>query len=132
MNTGSFPLRAWDTMVPTADEITIGRKLPILKSLRRAISSANRTPATGALNVAAIPAATPQAIKTRIFPLETLNSCPINPPIAPPPSWAMGPSCPADPPNPSVIQEPSVFAIISLGFSSTPLKFTFSRNCGKP
>ena len=57
------------------------------------------TPAMGALNVAAIPAAAPQPTRVLILSAETLVSCPKSEPIAEP-IWTMGPSRPADPPDP--------------------------------
>ena len=51
-----------ETNAPVAAAIMIGVKAEILTSTKRN-SIANNTPAIGALNAAAIPAATPQPIK---------------------------------------------------------------------
>ncbi len=66
-------------------------------------SMENRAPPTGALNMPAIPADAPQAIITFVKAGVMPNSRPILLPIAAP-AYAIGPSDPADPPNPNVIE----------------------------
>ena len=67
------------------------------------------TPAIGALNVAAIPAAAPQATMLRIRSSERLRTWPRVEPRAEP-TWTIGPSLPAEPPVPIHSAEASIFA----------------------
>ncbi len=63
------------------------------------ISSAKITPVIGALKVADMPAAAPQATRIRIYSSVTRNSRPTEDPSAAP-ICTIGPSRPADPPEP--------------------------------
>ena len=65
----SLPSRARPVAVPITDATMIGLKVWIVKS-PRIISSANKTPARGALKDAAIPAAAPHPTKTRTRSLD--------------------------------------------------------------
>ena len=69
-------------------------------------SSAKKTPAMGALNVAEIPAAVPQATSRRNRFSDTCSTCPIEEPSAEP-ICTIGPSRPTDPPAPMQIAEAS-------------------------
>ena len=81
------------------------------------ISVANITPAIGALKVAAIPPAAPAAISSFILFPETLKSCPIREPMLPP-IWAIGPSTPAEPPEPMVRLGAMILMIIVLSLKT--------------
>ena len=72
-------------------------------------SSVNRTPPTGALNIPAIPAPAPQASRIRTDSSESLNHRARLLPIAAP-VHALGPSAPAEPPNPIVTVQPNIGA----------------------
>ena len=76
-------------------------------------SMENRAPPTGALNMPAIPADAPQAIITFVKAGVMPNSRPILLPIAAP-AYAIGPSDPADPPNPNVIELARIGEYVSL------------------
>jgi hypothetical protein len=71
-------------------------------------SSAKMAPPIGALNTAARPPAAPQATNVRMWPGEMPSRCPVAEAVAAP-ICTMGPSCPADPPEPIVIAEAKIF-----------------------
>ena len=68
-------------------------------------SSVNRAPPIGALKMPAMPAPAPHPTKIRTASGVSPNHLPMQLPIAPP-EYAPGPSAPADPPNPTVSQQP--------------------------
>ncbi len=80
---------------------------PVAKS-RRISSIAKNTPASGALNVAAIPPAAPQATSTRIRDSGTRTADPSVEPRAEP-ICTIGPSRPTEPPPPMHSAEASAF-----------------------
>ncbi len=67
----------------------------------RITSKANSIPAMGALNDAPMPAPAPAATRERTSSSPTWNLREIHDPMAAP-TWTIGPSLPADPPNPMV------------------------------
>ena len=69
LNVTSFPSRARPVTVPMTDAMIIGLNVWMVKS-PRIISRANNTPAKGALNEAAIPAAAPHPTSTRILSVD--------------------------------------------------------------
>jgi hypothetical protein len=83
--------------------MTMDVKLESSKEESSTISWAKKTPAMGALKVAATPPETPQATSVLSRSPLILKDWPTWLPMAPP-IWAMGPSCPADPPVPMVMQ----------------------------
>jgi len=106
-------MNRWATTADSTAEITTGAKAVRPKSPRMT-STANSTPAIGALKIAAIPAADPHAISVFRFASEILKTCPIVDPSADP-ICTIGPSLPADPPDPSVSAEATVFATATRG-----------------
>jgi len=85
----------------------------------RRTSNANMTPAMGALNVAATPAAAPEPTNARIRVWLSLKRCPTTEPMAAP-IWTMGPSRPTEPPEPMVIAEPTALTSITMGRMRPP------------
>ena len=82
------------------EAITIGVKVRSEKS-RSKISRTKKMPAIGALNTEAIPAAAPQPSSVAVFWGLIRRSWPTFDPTADP-IWMIGPSAPADPPEPIV------------------------------
>ena len=75
---------------------------------------AKATPAMGALKVAAIPAAAPQATRFFMRSSERWRIWPVTEPRVDP-TWTMGPSRPAEPPVPMHKAEARIFAIATRG-----------------
>ncbi len=71
-NAGKSPRKWRDTTVAMTDAMTMGLNSDTPKSPRM-ISTANRAPATGALKVAAMPAAAPHPTSVRSWGPLTLN-----------------------------------------------------------
>ena len=95
------------------------------------ISMANRAPAMGALNVAAIPAAVPQATNVRKREPVTLRTCPRLDPMAEP-ICTIGPSRPTEPPEPIDTAEAKTLAIITRGRMAPPRSTMDSMTSGTP
>jgi len=93
--------------VAITDEIMIGLNV-LSPNSPRSTSAANIAPPMGALKVAARPPAAPHAATVRILLDEKLNSFPTPEPMAAP-ICTMGPSRPAEPPEPRVIADETVF-----------------------
>ena len=91
---------------------TLPNILPCKSVIKTSVAKA--TPAIGALNVAAIPAAAPHETRFFIRLSERLNNCPNEEPRAEP-TWTIGPSLPADPPVPIQSAEAIILAIATLG-----------------
>ncbi len=81
---------------------------------RRITSSAKKTPAIGALNVAEIPPAAPHATSSGRRLADTRATCPVTEPIADP-ICTIGPSRPTDPPDPMHSAEASALTIGTCG-----------------
>ncbi len=94
-------------------------------------SMAKITPAMGALNVAAIPAAAPQATMLRIRSSESLRSWPIVEPRAEP-TWMIGPSRPAEPPVPIQRADATIFAAATLALILPPCRIRACITSGTP
>ena len=75
---------------------------------------AKMVPAMGALKVAAMPAAAPQATSVRTRSSEKRSNCPTVEPSAEP-TWTIGPSRPAEPPAPMVSDEASTLTAATRG-----------------
>ena len=88
------------------------RKSVCIRPIRT--SSEKIAPAIGALKVAATPAAAPQATMVRTFFVASRAHCPMVEPIAAP-IWTIGPSRPAVPPKPMVIDEAMTFTPTTRG-----------------
>ena len=82
---------------------------------------AKTAPPRGALKVAAIPAPAPQATSVMIWRSEIRSTWPTVDPM-PAPIWAIGPSRPADPPDPIVSA-----VVIALTRTTRGLMIPFSR-----
>ena len=110
--------------VATTDEITIGENCITPKSARM-ISSAKSAPATGALNVPAMPAAAPQPTSVRSRRSSSFSHCPMLEPKAEP-IWTMGPSRPTEPPEAMLMAEANILARTTRGRMRPPRKATAS------
>ena len=128
---GALPRRARETTVLMPLAMTMEVKLDISKEERRTISWAKKTPAIGALKVAATPPETPQATivlrRSALIP----KNCPVWLPIAPP-IWAIGPSCPAEPPVPRVMALAMPRVTMVRSGTLPPPRLTWARKREKP
>ena len=97
----------------------------------RISSIAKMTPASGALNVAAMPPAAPQATSSFIRSSDSLVSRPRVEPSADP-ICTIGPSRPTEPPEPMVSAEASVLTTATLGLIRPPRWATASITSGTP
>ena len=86
------------TSVAAPVAMTTGRKVRLETSGRR-ISIANRTPPSGVLKVAAMPAPAPADRRVIFCPVESPIACENADPSAEP-IWMIGPSRPTDAPEP--------------------------------
>ena len=98
---------------------------------RRISSMAKNTPASGALNVAAMPPAAPQATSTRIRPSGTLSAEPSVEPRAEP-ICTIGPSRPTEPPPPMHSAEASDLTTATWGLMRPPCRATANMTSGTP
>jgi hypothetical protein len=98
---------------------------------RRISSMAKNTPASGALKVAAMPPAAPQATSTRIRASATLATCPRAEPSAEP-ICTIGPSRPTDPPPPMHSAEASALTAATCGAIRPPRRATAYITSGTP
>src|SRR5215467_5309482 len=94
-------------------------------------STASSTALTGVPNVAAIPAAAPQASNVLRSVAVVRSSCPTNEPSAPPVAM-IGPSAPNGPPVPIAIAALRGFRNVSLGGIRLSSNRTFSMASGIP
>ena len=109
----SLPCQARVVAAENTEAMTIGVNVLIEKSRRR-ISSTKKMPATGALKTEAMPAAAPQP--TRV----PACCCPIrrnlqSEELMAEPICTMGPSAPAEPPEPMVNAEASALSTATRG-----------------
>jgi hypothetical protein len=116
----SLGRRAWVIEVLITLANTMGLNVLKEKS-RRKISRAKSTPAMGALKIAAIPPATPQATSVFMWWRLTPIACPKLLPMAAP-IWTIGPSVPADPPEPMVSALDTALANATRGRMTPPLR----------
>ncbi len=93
--------------MPTTDASTIGIMSSTLNEYRRS-SRPNIAPPRGALKTAAMPAAKPETVSRRILRSDRWNTCPRAEPMDEP-ICAIGPSLPALPPLPIMIDEEMAF-----------------------
>ena len=107
-----------ETTVASTELITIGENCVTPKSPRMT-SSANSAPATGALKVAAIPAAAPHPTNVFRFLGGIFNNCPMVEPIDEP-ICTIGPSRPTDPPVPIVAIPANNYTIIQIPIGIIP------------
>ncbi len=98
---------------------------------RRISSIAKKTPASGALNVAAIPPAAPQATRTRNRSSATRTQVPRVEPSAEP-ICTIGPSRPTEPPPPMHSAEASAFTAATCGPIRPPRRATANITSGTP
>ena len=124
------PKKWWLTTVAATEEITMGVSREGAKSPRMT-SAANRVPAMGALKVAAIPAAAPQATRVRSLRSPRFSNCPMLDPRAEP-ICTMGPSLPTDPPVPMQIPEATSLAATTRARILPPRNMTASITSGTP
>ncbi|MCZ7617742.1 MAG: hypothetical protein M5U32_05335 [Myxococcota bacterium] len=124
------PSTARETTVATTEAMTIGVSRAVAKS-SKITSAANSAPAIGALNVAAMPAAAPHATSVRTCRVGSRSSCPIAEPIAEP-ICTIGPSRPAEPPEPIVIADASVVIATTRGRITPPRRAIASMTAGTP
>ena len=98
---------------------------------RRISSIAKNTPASGALKVAAIPPAAPQATSTRMRSSATRISRPSVEPSADP-ICTIGPSRPTEPPPPMHNADASDFTTATCGAIRPPRRATANITSGTP
>jgi hypothetical protein len=98
---------------------------------RRISSSAKKTPAMGALKVAEMPPAAPQATRMRSRDSGTRVNWPRVEPSAEP-IWTIGPSRPTEPPAPMQSAEASDFTTATCGRILPPRSATASITSGTP
>ncbi|RME75536.1 MAG: hypothetical protein D6776_02970 [Planctomycetota bacterium] len=101
------------------------RKSPMITS------TANSAPATGALKIAAMPAAAPQPTSVRSRRSPTRRNCPSTEPV-PAPICTIGPSEPAEPPEPIVSVDAIAFTIGTRGRMRPPRVATAAMTSGTP
>ena len=109
---------------------TVAPKASALK-VPRISSMAKNTPASGALKVAAMPPAAPQATSSFIRPSVTFVTRPRVEPSAEP-ICTIGPSRPTEPPEPMHRAEASVLTTATLGLIRPPRWATASITSGTP
>jgi hypothetical protein len=112
------------------DANTTTPKDSVAKSCRIS-SRAKKTPAIGALKVAEIPPAAPQATRIRRRDSGTRNHCPTVEPSADP-IWTIGPSRPTEPPAPMQMAEASDLTTATWGRMRPPCSATASITSGTP
>ncbi|SKT63354.1 Uncharacterised protein [Mycobacteroides abscessus subsp. abscessus] len=99
--------------------------------LHRISSRAKKTPANGALKVAEIPPAAPQASRSRNRRPSRRSTCPTAEPVAAP-IWTIGPSRPTEPPPPMHNADAKAFTIVTRGAILPPLRATAYITSGTP
>ena len=110
---GIVPRKVLEITVAITAESTTDEKFRIPYS-PRIISRAKNIPASGALKVAAIPPAAPQAIRILVLSSGSFNSCPSVDPRAEL-ICTIGPSLPTDPPEPIHMDEARAFIAATPG-----------------
>ena len=126
----SDPKAIRPTAVATTEARTTRPKERVSK-FRRISSRAKKTPAIGALKVAAMPPAAPQATSSRVLSAAWRVSWPRPEPIAEP-IWTIGPSRPTEPPAPIVIAEATDLTIGTRPRIRPSLEWTASITSGTP
>ena len=112
-------------------ELSTTRPNDSVSKSRRITSSAKKTPAIGALNVAEIPPAAPHATRSRSRRSGTRASCPIIEPSAEP-ICTIGPSRPTEPPDPMQSADASALTTGTCGRIRPPNSATASITSGTP
>ncbi len=102
-----------------------------VSKLRRISSSAKNTPAIGALNVAEIPPAAPQATSRRSCDSGSRKSWPATEPRAEP-ICTIGPSRPTEPPEPMQRADASDLTMGTCGRMRPPSRLTAYITSGTP
>ena len=118
------------TILAATAETTTLPKTATCSSLS-STSMAKTTPAMGALKVAAIPAAAPQATRFLMRSSERCSHWPIDEPSAEP-TWTMGPSRPAEPPVPIQRAEATILARATRGRMRPPRRMRACITSGTP
>ena len=126
----SSPTIARAMTFAVTDETTRTPKASALNA-RRISSSPNRTPAIGALKVAEIPPAAPQATMRTSRVEGTRSHCPIEEPSADP-ICTMGPSRPTEPPVPMQSADASDLTTATLAGMRPRLRATANITSGTP
>ncbi len=127
---GWAPNAARPTTSAVTDESTTTAKL-LARKLMRMISRAKNTPASGALKVAEIPPAAPQATSSRSRESGRRSHCPSVDPSADP-IWTIGPSRPTEPPEPMSRAEASDLITATRGLMRPPFSATATMTSGTP
>ncbi len=125
-----MPNAARPITLAVTEAITTMPNDSVLKS-RRISSIAKNTPASGALNVAAMPPAAPQATSTRIRSSLTRTTRPSVEPSAEP-ICTIGPSRPTDPPPPMHSADASALTAATCGAIRPPRRATAYITSGTP
>ncbi len=106
-------------------------KMASSENSRRTISNPKKSPVRGALNVAAIPPAAPQATMIRRRDSDIRTTWPRLDARADP-IWTIGPSRPTEPPVPMQIAEARALTIETWGRIRPPFSATASITSGTP
>ena len=128
--TGASPRSSTAVVVATTEASTTTLKLRALKRCR-ITSRAKKTPAIGALKIAAMPAAAPAASSSFTFSSESPSDWATFEPIAAP-MWMIGPSLPAEPPEPIVSAEAIGLKMAMCGRTRPPAVSTASITSATP
>lgn len=127
---GSEPKKTRATTSATIDDSMIV-KIPSTESSRRISSTAKNTPVMGALKVAEMPPAAPQATSTRSRFSGMRTHWP-KPDASAAPICTIGPSRPTDPPVPMHSAEARAFTTVTCGRIRPPFSATAIMTSGTP
>ena len=106
-------------------------KMASMENARRMISTPKKTPVIGALKVAAMPPAAPQATSTRMRSSGIRTRWPRLDASAEP-IWTIGPSRPTDPPTPMHSAEATALTTLTWGRIRPPFSATAIITSGTP
>ena len=129
-NAGESPVTDRASAAATAAARTTGASESALTSART-ISMLKASPVSGALKIPAMPAATPQATRMPRLRSSRRVRSPTKAPMAAP-EWTIGPSRPAEPPEPTASRLPSQRETIERGCIRPPSRHTARTTSGTP
>jgi hypothetical protein len=130
VNSGPSPMMAWWTPAAMLAATTSGRNARAENS-KSSSSIASTTAASGAPNVAAMPAAAPEASRILRSDADTCRTWPSSEPRAPPVTM-MGPSAPNGPPVPMATAADTGLATAVRGWMRLCFTSTASMASGRP
>ncbi len=122
--------KARETTDASTDDNITGEKVFMVKS-PKITSRAKITPAMGALNTADMPAAAPHPTSILTRSPDSLNIWPMVDPTAAP-ICTMGPSRPAEPPDPMQMADATALATATRGLITPDFNATAAMTSGTP